>query len=249
MNTRDIIGEFINSFQLILNTHLPEVNRDIIDDIKADVDKSLTEILDKYDIDDIAKDKVVMMSKSYNYNMASWGLEKSENVLEELVRISEMLVNKEIDFKTCDNMIDFPETAEERFEGSLGVALYDQLKMYSFFIDEEWNSEYASWILNEGEKGYEKVLVSMNQLEKTTKDIKKSALTELYNSLIIENINRNEIHDLLWQCRKKQVIISKDIEGIQEEVERWTMGEITPEEFKENIKTNIDNLQSYLKGF
>lgn len=42
---------------------------------------------------------------------------------------------------------------------------------------------------------------------------------------------------------------SKDIEKIQEEVERWTMGETTEEEFKENIKTNIDNLQSYLKGW
>lgn|GEM_PF-2397106 len=249
MNTRDIIGEFLNAFQLILNTHLPEANRDIIDDIKADVDESLTEILDKYDIDDIAKDKVVMKSKSYNYNMASWGLEKSENVLKELVRISEMLVNKELNFETCDNMIDYPETAQERFEGSLVIALYDLLKIYSFFIDEDWNSEYASWILNEGEEGYEKVLVSMNQLEKTTKDIKKSALTELYNSLILENINRNTIHDLLWQCRKKQVTISKDVERIQEEVERWTMGEITEEEFKENIKTNINNLQIYLKDF
>lgn len=173
MDTRDIIGEFINSFQLILNTHLPEVNRDIIDDIKADVHASLTEILDKYDTDDIVKDKVVMRSKSYNYNMASWGLEKSENILKELVRISEMLVNKELNFEICDSMIEYPETAEERFEGSLGIALYDLLKIYSFFIDEDWNSEYASWILNEGEEGYEKVLVSMNQLEKTTEDVKK----------------------------------------------------------------------------
>ena len=41
VNTRDIIGEFLNAFQLILNTHLPEANRDIIDDIKADVDEFL----------------------------------------------------------------------------------------------------------------------------------------------------------------------------------------------------------------
>lgn len=246
MNTRDIIGDFINSLQLILNTHLPESNRDIIDDIKADVDESLTGILDKYDI---AKDKVTMRSKSYNYNMASWGLEKSENVLKELVRITEMLVNKELSFETCDNMIDCPETAEERFESSLGIALYDQLKIYSFLIDEDWNSNYASWILNEGEEGYEKVLVSMNQLEKTTKDIRKSVLTELYNSLISENINRNGIHDLLWKCRRKQVTISKDIEKIQEQVERWTMGEITGEEFKENIKFNILNFKNYVKDF
>lgn len=249
MDTRDIIGEFINSFQLILNTHLPEVNRDIIDDIKAEVHASLTETLDKYDTDDIVKDKVVMRSKSYNYNMASWGLEKSENILKELVRISEMLVNKELNFEICDSMIEYPETAEERFEGSLGIALYDLLKIYSFFIDEDWNSEYASWILNEGEEGYEKVLVSMNQLEKTTEDVKKSAVTALYNCLIVEDINRNVIHDLLWQCRKNQMTTSKDIEKIQEEVERWTMGETTEEEFKENIKTNIDNLQSYLKDW
>jgi len=39
-----------------LNTHLPEVKRDNIDDIKSDVDESFKQILDKCGIDEIAKD-------------------------------------------------------------------------------------------------------------------------------------------------------------------------------------------------
>lgn len=107
---------------------------------------------------------------------------------------------------------------------------------------------YASQILNEGKAGYEKVLVSMNRLKKTTEDIKKCALTELYNTLTIKKVNRNAIHDSLWKCREKQVKLSKDIEKIQEEVEKSTMGEITEKEFKRNVKSNIDNLQSHLKN-
>lgn len=249
MDTRDIVGEFINSLQLILNTSLPDVDRDIIDDIKAEVDESLAEILYKYNIDDILSSKVIMKSKLYNYNMASWGFEKSENVLKELVRIAEMLRNKEVKFETCDNMINYPETAEKRFKKSLGIALYDQLKIYSFFIDEEWNSEYASWILNEGEEGYEKVLVAMKQLEETTKDKKRHILMELFKRLISEDIDRNKIHDSLWKCRERGVKTTEDIEKIQIEVERWTMGEITELEFRKNIKSNIDNLQLYLERF
>lgn len=48
MNTRDIVGKFINELQLILNGNLPNVDRDVIDDIKADADEALTEILANY---------------------------------------------------------------------------------------------------------------------------------------------------------------------------------------------------------
>lgn len=195
------------------------------------------------------KEKIIIKSESHPYNMASWVLEKSENVLTELVRMAEMLKNKELKFETCEKMIDYPETAEERFIGDLKVALYDQLKIYSFLIGQNWDPEYASWIINGGEEGYEKVLVSMNQLEETTKDRKKSALMELFKGLISEDLNRTRVHDLLWNCRRQGVHITPDIEKVQAEVERWTMGEITEAEFKENIRFNIVNIQSYLENF
>lgn len=138
MNTRDIIGEFINSFKLILNRHLPEASRDIIDDMKADIDESLTEILGKYDIGNITEEKIIMRPKSCNYNMVSWGEEKLGNVLKELGIISDMLIKKELNFETYDEKTNYPKVTKENVDRSLGIALYDLLKIYSFLIDEYW---------------------------------------------------------------------------------------------------------------
>ncbi len=48
MDYSNICGEFINELQGILNLSLPDVDRSIIDDIKADADEALHDILVKY---------------------------------------------------------------------------------------------------------------------------------------------------------------------------------------------------------
>lgn len=47
MEYKNILGEFINDLQLILSFHIPEIDSDIINEIKADADEALTKILQK----------------------------------------------------------------------------------------------------------------------------------------------------------------------------------------------------------
>jgi hypothetical protein len=48
MDYYNIIDEFINDLQMILNDNAPEIDRNIIDDIKVDASEALNKILVKY---------------------------------------------------------------------------------------------------------------------------------------------------------------------------------------------------------
>lgn len=48
MNYKDIPGEFINDLQGILYSALPDTDRNVIDDIKAEANEALYKILEKY---------------------------------------------------------------------------------------------------------------------------------------------------------------------------------------------------------
>lgn len=50
MRYEDIPGDFLNRLQFILNMKLPNVDRNIIDDIKSEADDALQEILEKYNL-------------------------------------------------------------------------------------------------------------------------------------------------------------------------------------------------------
>lgn len=62
MDTRDIVGKFINELQRILNTNVPNVDRNAIDDIKVDADEALTEILNNH----IKNIKTIDIAKRYS---------------------------------------------------------------------------------------------------------------------------------------------------------------------------------------
>ena len=50
MNYYEIVGELVNSLQLILAENLPELDPDIVVSIKSDVHVALSDILVKYKI-------------------------------------------------------------------------------------------------------------------------------------------------------------------------------------------------------
>jgi hypothetical protein len=50
MSYYEIIGEFINELQLIINTTAPELDKDAVDDIKVNAHEALYNILVKYNL-------------------------------------------------------------------------------------------------------------------------------------------------------------------------------------------------------
>lgn len=194
----------------------------------------------------------MILGKGGGTNMDAWDIEKSGNVLRELVEIAEMLKNKELKFETCEKMINYPETAEERFKGCLQVALHDQLKIYSSFLGENWDPEYVFWIIEEGYEGYERVLVEMNQLKETKKDKQRRILREMIDSLKIyvdnKNFNRTLIHETLRQYRNNAVDVSEDIQKIENNIEKVTMGEMKVEEFINIANPIIEKLENQLNN-
>ena len=98
-------------------------------------------------LDGKTKYSVQARSERFYYNMAGWGAEKSENVVEHAARI-------------VDAMRDhLPENSDvrESVDSELHPLIWDATKLYSFFSDAEWETRDRELVIREGVKGFEKL--------------------------------------------------------------------------------------------
>jgi len=111
----------------------------------------ITEYLD-YVITNLASRKVVAKNTSMPFNMAGWGQEKSENIIDEIIHCIELLE----EFNKRDD-----EHRETDFKDSLfgviGGILWDATKVYSFFCDGKWDVKDRDIIMKEKKEGFDKI--------------------------------------------------------------------------------------------
>lgn len=187
--------------------------------------------------------KVIMKSENYPYNMNSWCIEKSRNVLKSLTSIVEMFNNNEISFKDEDHrdfMVSF-----------LVNGLKDATKIYGFCCGAILDEDYGSLILQNGGDGLEQVMVKFGQLKETTKQKEfrelKSLIENLNNLLTDENFNRTLIHDVIRNYKNNVKNVEKDIQAIENLIEKVTMGEMKKDEFIEIAKLTLKKIQETYK--
>lgn len=87
-------------------------------------------------------------SSNYNYNMASWCTEKSDNIVKCLSSIVELIGNNP----------NVSGKLREDVELYLAPALWDATKMLSFSCGAEWSTEDRDLIMENGKCGYNELI-------------------------------------------------------------------------------------------
>jgi hypothetical protein len=91
--------------------------------------------------------KVVAKASCLEHDMANWGHEKSERIVQELSFLVEEVQN---DFAR-------EKVLKEKYASHISSLLTNGTKLFSFFSDAEWDVKDVDIILAEGEKGFDKV--------------------------------------------------------------------------------------------
>ena len=103
-------------------------------------------------IKNLASRKVVAKNTTMPYNNDGWGQEKTENIIDDLIK--------------CLNIIDEFEARKDlnresdlttNIKGKVASMLWDATKVYSFFCDGNWDVNDREIIINERNKGFEKI--------------------------------------------------------------------------------------------
>lgn len=103
-------------------------------------------------ISNLASRKVVARNTTMPYNNDCWGQEKTEHIIEELIKCLDLLddfdrwtdEHRENDFKS-------------NLEVSLGTIMLNATKVYSFFCDGKWETKDRDIIMKERKDGFEKI--------------------------------------------------------------------------------------------
>lgn len=100
----------------------------------------------------LAGRKVIAKNTTMPYNNGGWGQEKSELIIDGLIKCIELL-------EEFDRRVD--EHRENDFKinlsGELGSIMFDATKIYSFFCDGEWDVEDRDIIMKEKKEGFDKI--------------------------------------------------------------------------------------------
>lgn len=113
------------------------------------------ELIEKYliyVISNLSSRKVVAKNTTMPFNNASWGQEKTEHIIDEIISCLDLIDEfdkrndeyRESDFKA-------------NLTGKLGSIMWDATKTYSFFCDGKWDVKDRDIIMEERREGFEKI--------------------------------------------------------------------------------------------
>lgn len=166
----------------------------------------------KNTIDKIDKYEVLAFYPDQSYDQSSWILEKTECALKSICRM-------------IDKMHDSEKT---KFEEDILYALYDLLKVYSFWAGYRDMPRDTELILKHGTDGFEHLIYTNSLTHKKDRftkieDDKKTEQEILSLLNVKERTNRTKIYDLLQTLNYK----SEFIKTFYDDLEKVTMGENT----------------------
>ncbi|RKD89670.1 hypothetical protein [Mangrovibacterium diazotrophicum] len=106
----------------------------------------------EYVIEKLSHRKVVAKNTTMPFNNAGWGQEKSENVIDGIIRCLDLIE----EFERRDD--EYRESDfKANLKGQFGSVLWDATKLYSFFCDGKWDVNDRELIMNEKKDGFEKL--------------------------------------------------------------------------------------------
>lgn len=178
-------------------------------------------------------------SSQFPYDMSAWLVEKSQFILEWLVRLYE-------DFRKKD---DLPEGLMDNLTDWLAPVFYDATKILSFASGGKWSPDDREIILEKGVVGLEEILVKYELLRETTEDRLRRKTYEKIQSFV-EHLKellgeprdtaRTQIHELLF----KEGFDNSIVNEISDLTEKVTMGELHWDEYVHLVKNLVRQLES-----
>ena len=156
-------------------------------------------------------------------DMSAWLTEKTESVIEALLRLNKEINNSNNEPEIPYGFEEKPESIEEKIKKTIEYSLYDLTKIYSFALGGEWEVNDNNFVLN---KGIEKLKVKYGLLEGTSIHRDVMDFIETASELIQgeRSPNRTLFYDALLPMLGKDKLfdeLDNELELVRDGQESW----------------------------
>lgn len=186
---------------------------------------------------------VEIRSSAFPYDMSSWCVEKTSDIVQELVKIASLVNARE----TMSNEL------REEVLSSVSCALWDATKMLAFSCGEPWEPSDRTRLLGGDELAFEELKVKYGLLTETSAQQAKRRrihdMTEFISSCrVLLNGERSPNRTLLHALIRRTYITEPLIDTLDEMLENVTMGQTDWRSFVEQARPIVAQLEQMYRS-